>query len=109
MATSKTNLTTARILAFLLEQGCFAWRQNVTGVPVRNGGFRPASKVGVPDILAVIPPAGKFLGIEIKTGKDRPRPEQLGFQSSLHHVGAHMIFVKDFEDFYEQYQAYFKK
>lgn len=104
---SKTNELTTRIIEHLYTLGIFAWRQNTLPVPmVREGvfsGFRPASKSGVPDICAILPPGGRYVGIEIKTGKDRLRPEQIGFHQSVGKVGAVVLVVKDFEDFLEQF------
>lgn len=101
---SATNETTNRILSFLFSQGIFAWRNNTTGIPLPGGGFRPAAKTGVPDVLCISPRTGPFLaGVEIKTGKDRLRPEQEGFISSAKHVGAVVLVVKNFDDFLAQY------
>lgn len=107
MKQSKTNELTQRIIEHLYSLGVFAWRQNTLPVPmVREGvfsGFRPAGKSGVPDICAILPPGGRYVGIEIKTGKDRLRPEQIGFHSSVGKVGAVVLVVKDYEDFLEQF------
>ena len=104
---SKTNELTIRIIEHLYTLGIFAWRQNTLPVPmVREGvfsGFRPASKSGVPDICAILPPRGRYVGIEIKTGKDRLRPEQIGFHESVGKVGARVLVVKDWEDFLEKF------
>jgi hypothetical protein len=103
-----TNQLKTDILKFLFDHHHFSWIQNTTGIPDKNHGIiRPSRKVGVPDILCALSPFGQLLGIEIKTKNDRPRPEQLGFQKSLQHVGAEMIFVKSFEDFKEQFDELF--
>lgn len=118
---SKTNETTRSILDFLTAHGIFAWRSNVVGIPIhREGvitGFRSAGKTGVPDILAVLPfgdhdelhPAGRFLGVEVKTGKDRLRPEQEGFHRSAISCGGIIMVVKDFEDFLRQWHELSKQ
>jgi hypothetical protein len=78
-------------------------------MPVRVGGavvaVRSSGKTGVPDILGICPPAGTFLGIEIKTGQDRLRPEQIGFHSSARSCGARVLTVKTWEDFLEQFST----
>lgn len=108
---AKTAETTRRILDFLVRAGVFAKRVNVIGVPLfREGavaGFRPSTMVGFPDILAVLPPVGRCLGVEIKTGKDRLRPEQEGVHHQLRKVGAVVMVVKDFEDFCGQWEKEF--
>ena len=59
---------------------------------------------GGSDIFVWLPsPSGKFWGIEIKIGKDRLRPEQIGFMSSVHKMGHLASVVKTFEDFLNQW------
>lgn len=107
---SPTNETTRRILNFLFSQGVFAWRENVLPVPLANGGYRPGSKSGKPDVVGILPALwgdtmfqGKFLGVEVKTGKDRLRPEQEGFHFTARKLGAIIFVIKDFEDFLKQW------
>ena len=99
---TKTNETTRFILNELYKRKIFAWRQNIAGIPLPQGGFRPAGKSGLPDIIAILPPDGHFLGIEVKTGKDRLRLEQVGFILNAERMGAKVLIVKDFEDFKTQ-------
>ena len=100
---SKTNETTRNIIAYLFEQGVFAFRTNSTGVfDGKLGYMRTAPKTGVADILAC--GNGRFIAIEVKTGADRPRPEQIGFQRSVEATGGTHFYVKDFEDFKHQWE-----
>ena len=99
---SATNETTKAILNFLFNKGIFAWRQNTTGVPTPQG-WRPAPKTGVADILAVLKPMGRLLAVEVKTGRDRLRLEQVGFGRNIEAMGGIYLIVKDFEDFERQY------
>ena len=108
---SKTNETTAQILKFLtFDIRAFVWRNNVLPVPLPGGrGFRPGSKLGVPDIIGILPEWGKmaggtFIGVEVKTGKDKVRPEQEGFHTQARKLGAIILIVKDFKDFETQWQ-----
>jgi len=102
-----SNETTVLILDFLLQKHILAWRHNTLPVPiVREGihiGYRPAVKVGLPDIMGIIPPSGRFLGIEIKTGKDRLRPEQKAFLLQAIACGGLCFVVKDYEDFVKKF------
>jgi len=100
---SKTNELTRRILQFLYAAGVFAWRNNVLPVPLPGGGYRPGSKSGIPDIIGILPLSGRFIGIEVKTGRDRVRPEQEGFHSTARKLGAVILVIKDFEDFLTQW------
>lgn len=99
MKQSPTNELTQLILADLYRRGAFAWREDTVGIPTKNGGLRPAGKTGKPDVISLWPPYGIFLGIEVKTGKDRIRPEQEGFKSSTEHVGGFYIIVHTWEDY----------
>lgn len=106
-ARKQTAETISRVLAFLHQQGAFAKRINVIGVPIRGEGgvvgFRPSTMAGFPDILGILKPDGRAIGIEVKTGKDRLRPEQEGTHAHLRKVGALVMVVKDFDDFIAQW------
>lgn len=100
---SKTNETTRRILDFLCRNGIFAWRHNVLPIPVVGAGLRSGSKSGVPDIIGILPNTGRFLGIEVKTGKDKLRDTQRGFHLTASKLGALILVVKDYDDFLDQW------
>lgn len=101
---TKTNETTRLILNFLFEKGIFAFRQNTVGIPDPRGFFRPAAKKGVADILGCLPPTGRMVACEIKTGKDHLSPEQIGFLANIKRMGGIALVVKDFDDFLLQWQ-----
>jgi hypothetical protein len=103
MKKSPTNETTNAILDFLFRARIFSFRQNISGIPVPGGGFRPSGKRGQPDIVGILPPSGRFLGIEVKTGKDRLSPEQIGFHKNSRDAGALILVVHDFNDFLTQW------
>lgn len=115
---SQTNATTNDILKFLFSAHVWVWRQNVLPIPVERDGqivsFRPGSKVGLPDIMGSIGPglltgSGRVYGvpcyIEVKTGRDKLRPEQIGFQSNARDFGCVHMVVKDYADFLRQWEA----
>lgn len=102
---SKTNETTNAILKFFFDSGIYSFRLNTMGVPLSGGrGFRPAPKTGLPDILAVFPPTGKFLGVEVKTGKDRLSDSQIGTHINVRRMGGVVLVVKDLDDFLRQWK-----
>lgn len=103
---SVTNDTTKAILNYLYNLGILAWRQNTTGIPLPNGGFRPGSKKGVGDIVAVLPPSGRHCEIEIKSGRDKMRPEQIGQQKNVEAMGGIYLVVKDYPDFLDKFPEY---
>ena len=99
---SQTNELTRQILQNLYNRQIFAWRQNVAGIPLPQGGFRPGGKKGVSDILAILPPNGRLLCLEVKTEKDRLRPEQLGFRQNVERMGGLYLVVSSYKNFTEQ-------
>lgn len=105
---SPTNELTTRILHFLFSAGIFCWRQNTLPIPIsRKGaviGFRSGGISGQPDVVAILPPTGRYLGIETKVGKDRLRPAQISFKKNSTFCGAAYLEVKTFQDFLEQYE-----
>lgn len=101
---SQASTLTRKIISFLFSQGIYAWRQNVTPIPLPSGQFRPAAKVGVSDILAVLPPTGCLLAIETKIGKDRLRPEQEGFLKNVEAMGGLTMIVSSYDDFLVQFK-----
>ncbi len=111
MPKTVTNETTNNILEFLTRRKIFAWRQNVAPIPVvRAGsltGFRSGGKSGISDIVAVSPPHGRGIFIEIKTGKDKLRPEQIGFKRNVELMGGLYLEVKDYEDFLNKWVIHF--
>lgn len=92
-----TNKLTNQIVDYCLEVGCFAWRENTVGVPIVKDsaviGFRPQGIVGKPDIFIFFPSTANFIGMEVKTGKDRPSEKQLAFRENIRAVGGNVYFV----------------
>lgn len=107
MSNSKESTELARqILTYFdknFQDEVYAWRQNTTGIPDGKGHLRTAAKVGITDIVACA--FGAFVGIEIKTGKDRLRVEQIGFIKNIKHRKGIAIVVHDFEDFLSQWET----
>jgi len=103
MTKSATNLLTRQILQFLFEQKCFAWRNNSGGIfDQKLGRYRSSPKVGTPDILGIY--NGLFVGIEVKTGKDKLRPEQIGFIKSAEYVGGQCFIAHNLDDFVKEWR-----
>jgi hypothetical protein len=106
MAKTQTNETTRKIIAYLFKQGVFAWRQETGGIYDKSRNiYRTAAKTGVSDILACLPSNGTLLAIEVKTGTDRLRDEQIGFLENVRRMGGLAIVAKDFEDFLNQWST----
>lgn len=100
--TSPTNQLTSDIIAYLFKQHIFAFRCNTQGTyDQTTGKYRPARTTGIPDIIAI--PNGRFLGIEVKTGKDRLRDAQIGFHQNVSQSKGLILVVKTMDDFVKQY------
>lgn len=112
-----TNELTRRILKHWFDLGIYSYRQNSTGIyDQRAGVYRPAAKVGLTDTVAILSHErsncwyqGTHCGVEIKVGKDRLRPEQIGHLKNLEAMGAIGIVVKDFDDFIKQWDEIWTK
>lgn len=106
---SPTNTLTQQILNTLLRlPGCFAWRANTTGVfDAKLGLYRPAPKKGVSDIIGLY--RGQFFGIEIKTGKDRLRAEQVSFIDSVKNAGGIVFVIGSLDEFSRAWSDWINK
>ncbi len=111
---TETNATTQKILKFFLDQRIFAKRHGVAAGAAtytnkegdtKQRYFR-AGIIGGSDIFVWLPPNGRFLGVEVKTGKDKMRPEQVGFKRNIELMGGLYWEVKTFEDFKKQWEIY---
>lgn len=101
----RENAVTEACLKYLRAAGLMAWRNN-TGMarypdPKAKGGFRKVKygANGSPDVVAVLPPAGRILCVECKRPEDpfaltRARraagtqsPDQIQFQALVEASG----------------------
>ena len=94
----KTNELTAYIKDELAKIGAVPLRINTGGIyDPKSGGYRkPNHEVGIPDILAC--KNGRFLGVEVKAGKDKIRLEQFAMIRKLQAAGARVLIAKTPED-----------
>jgi len=93
------NGLTRCISTWLTLNGHFASRINTTGTySARLGRFiRSGSTKGMADINAVV--NGRSIQVEVKVGRDRPRPDQLKVKEQVEKAGGVYIFVHSFDDF----------
>lgn len=83
-----------------------AWRQNNLATPKLDDKgkikgfqkFKEGSRKGVPDIICVSPPHGRFIGLEIKVGKDRLSEHQVEFRDDLLKVNAQYHVISCIDD-----------
>ena len=90
------------ILVWLKLNGHFGGRVNTMGTYSQKLGkyIRSGSRKGMADITAVI--NGKHVSIEIKTGRDKIRPDQLKVKSEVEAAGGVYIVASSYDNFLEQ-------
>lgn len=81
------------ILDALHAAGIIAFRVQSGKVKVR-GGWMHLAPEGTPDIVAIVPPHGRFLGLEVKTDDGTERPGQLDFAKGARRHGAAVCTVR---------------
>ena len=69
------------------------WRQNSGTVFMGNRCIK-LGEDGLPDIVVVVPPGGRLLGLEVKSAHGSLRPKQKEFQSKLNDVGGAYFVVR---------------
>lgn len=86
-------------LDWLLYQQVMCWRQNQAAVPLPNGGFRRFNgRKGLPDIIAILPPHGTFVAIEVKKPGGKMSKEQIAFHEELVKNGGVSICVTSLDE-----------
>lgn len=106
--TSPTNRLTNDIRDLIAKNCGFSIRCNVAGFyrPELGGYVRSGSTLGTPDVIAIV--SGRFVGIEIKVGKDRQSPDQKTVQEGIEAAGGFYLLATDFETFREDFEALIK-
>jgi hypothetical protein len=115
LSDSSANALTKAIIAYFDYKGIKAWREASEGRYLKGKEYtdmfgrkkeekgmyipRASSNKGAGDIMAVIPPHGKMLSVEVKHGKDYQKPDQKEFQKELESMGGIYIIVKTWQDF----------
>ena len=95
MATSHTNLIKLSLIALSKNDLATAWQndtgvaRSMTGDRVIKFGFKGSS-----DIIGITR-TGKFLAVEIKTGKDDLRPEQKVFKKVIEENGGKYFLIRN--------------
>ncbi len=76
-----------QILAWLKQTGLLHWRQN-SGVVFAGNRRILLGEEGLPDIVVIVPPNGRLLGLEVKSAKGKLRPGQVAFKQRCEATGA---------------------
>jgi hypothetical protein len=92
-----TNALTQQAIRVLSLCGFQVWRQNNGGVyDAKIGGYRRNSSTpGISDIIGFHKKTGRFIAVEIKTGKDKLSPYQERFLNDVVKSGAIGVVLKD--------------
>lgn len=99
---SEANDLTNAIINEFYSYGAYAWRATTLGLfDQKLGTYRTAPKKGVSDILAVMPPHGTLIAVEVKIGKDRMSDEQIGFLKNIETVGGLSFVARNIGSFRE--------
>lgn len=83
----------AQILQWLKDAGILHWRQQSGTVFLGHRSIRMGPE-GLPDIVVIVPPNGKVVGLEVKSAKGRLRPSQVSFKERLTSVGGSFLVVR---------------
>jgi len=95
------NGLTKMIIAWLKLNGHFGARVNTTGTySVKLGKYiHSGARKGMAEQAIV---NGKHVSIEVKTGRDRMRPEQMKVKSEVEAAGGVYLIASTFDNFLEQ-------
>lgn len=85
------------ILKWLESEGVLHWRQNSGFIPVGDRRIT-LGKNGLPDIVIILPPNGKVIGMEVKTPTGKLRDSQIAFAQKLQQAGGEYVVVRSLED-----------
>ena len=101
-AKETANGITANIIRVVnMQPGCSAIRINSTGIyDTKRGIFRTSNgTAGVEDIICII--RGKYVGIEVKAGKDAQRSAQKARQIDVEKSGGVYFIARSTDSFLE--------
>ena len=96
---SSTNELTKSIIELIRQHGGFATRVNAGGIyDEKLKIFRQShTAAGTPDVIASC--FGKFIGVEIKYGKDKLSDSQIKVGKQIQSGGGYYVVAKNFKDF----------
>lgn len=94
---SESSALTDAVIKYIKLHGGVAYRINTVGVyDAKLGGLRTSGmKKGLPDVIGIH--KGRFLGIEIKIGKDRQSDDQKDREAEINQAGGIYLIAKTFD------------
>lgn len=101
------SLTKAILDTINYTQKCFAYRVNVSGIPIHDNSaitkFRPAPTKGISDIIACI--KGQYCSFEIKVGRDIQSEAQKTFQQKVESSEGKYYVIRNYDEFLKIFNA----
>lgn len=93
------NDLTREVIQHIRKLGGWATRVNVSGFYDPDKGFwrKGVTDPGTPDVMAVV--NGLFIGVEVKVGADRLRPQQTTAKEAIQRAEGIFLVAKDIEGF----------
>jgi len=94
----KESFIQAEILAWLKTvPGIIFYRQN-SGDIFLHGRKVTLGPLGAADICVIAPPNGRSCGLEVKSAKGKPNPDQIAWAKKLTDVGGMYFIVRSVQD-----------
>jgi len=100
---SPANLLTDQVIRYIKSRGGAAYRINTTGNYNNQLGkwIMSGVKKGLPDIIGIL--HGRFIGIEIKIGRDKQSEDQKQRQKEIEATGGLYLIVRNFKEFENEF------
>lgn len=76
------------VVLLIQDHGGLAWREENGLFYDTEGKPRRLGVAGRPDVLGIIPPRGRLLGVEVKVGRDKSRTGQEAWAREAEAIGA---------------------
>ena len=99
---SKANQLTNDIIKHITLIGGWATRVNTAGRVLNGKYITGTTKLGTPDIIACIP-IGRFVGIEIKIGKDKQSDAQKQVENDIHKAQGNYYLIHNLDEWFRYY------
>lgn len=99
MIRPRESAVLAGVIAYLESRGdCLIWRNNTGAVKLADG-FLKFGKVGSSDVIGVLAPSGRFLGVECKhpTGGALSRAQE-EFRETVLEAGGIYVLARSVDD-----------
>lgn len=103
---TRTNSLTQAIIRCANYSGWKCWRNNNGAVySVKQKTFRknPTTLLGISDLIGFRRRDGKFIAVEIKTGKDKLSSHQINFLADVRAAGGIAIVAHTYEEFEKEF------